>query len=59
MIGASIRRTSSTSLGVAGPSEDRAQLMSMTIKQLTELLHFECNAGMLTDELKLPSFSLL
>ncbi|CAH8448552.1 unnamed protein product [Schistosoma rodhaini] len=59
MIGAGIRRTSSTSLGVAGPSEDRAQLMSMTIKQLTELLHFECNTGMLTDEMKLPSFSLL
>ncbi|KAH8850791.1 E3 ubiquitin-protein ligase [Schistosoma japonicum] len=59
MIGAGIRRTSSTSLGVAGPSEDRAQLMRMTIKQLTELLHYECNTGMLTDEMKSPSFSLI
>ncbi|CAH8467633.1 unnamed protein product [Heterobilharzia americana] len=59
MIGAGAQRTSSTSSGVAGPSEDRAQLMRMTIGQLTELLHFECNTAMLADEMKLPSFDLI
>ncbi|TPP63587.1 E3 ubiquitin-protein ligase SHPRH [Fasciola gigantica] len=50
MIGAGVRRTSSSSYGVASPSEDKAQLMSMTIGQLAELLHVENNTAMLIDE---------
>ncbi|KAG5448515.1 E3 ubiquitin-protein ligase shprh [Clonorchis sinensis] len=51
MIGAGARRTSSRTSGLAGPGEDRAHLMQMTLGQLADLLRVESNSGMFAEEL--------